>query len=207
MAAWAWSGGPRADGPPATLPLTNAHAFLAFRRPGSSDPRASGPRAAQRPDQHRGVGGRKPHRLDCLVEVTEPTGPDTLGRDCCLAASRPPARLRADTNHPGRGVNPHGPHGEDPSLFRSPRVERRIDSDGRAIGAVAMKAAPPTSPSSAPASAGRPPAGLALRGGDRHPRAGERMAGRPENRDPRASFSARAFRPEERLNEATGTPV
>src|SRR6478672_9707510 len=66
----------RADGPPATLPLANGHAswhgfagrdvILGLRPEQISDP------------TNTEVLGPDSHRLDCLVEVTEPTGPDTL---------------------------------------------------------------------------------------------------------------------------------
>ena len=84
----------RADGPPATLPLANGHAawhgfagrdvILGLRPEQISDP------------TNTEVLGPDSHRLDCLVEVTEPTGPDTLAV-MMLGGIEATARLRADT--------------------------------------------------------------------------------------------------------------
>jgi multiple sugar transport system ATP-binding protein len=86
----------RAEAPPIELPLADgaggrARAYL--RRPvilGLRPESITDPGAAEAPSPHR-------HRIECLVEVTEPTGPDTLAV-IRLGGIEATARLKADAD-------------------------------------------------------------------------------------------------------------
>ena len=112
----------RVEAEPALLPLANgsatwhAHAgrdvVLGLRPEQISDPTSA---EAQGPHHHR---------LDCLVEVTEPTGPDTLAV-VMLGGVEATARLRADTRaRPGEVATFMVDTGK-VCLF-DPKTERRL---------------------------------------------------------------------------------
>jgi multiple sugar transport system ATP-binding protein len=111
----------RAEGASATLPLVgngawNAHVgrdvVLGLRPEHISDPLST--------DAH----GPDHHRLDVLVEVTEPTGPDTLAV-AVLGGVEATARLRADTAvRPGQPATFMVDMGK--ACLFDPETERRI---------------------------------------------------------------------------------
>ncbi len=112
----------RAEAPPAVLPLANGNGawrhhlgrevILGLRPEQISDP------------SNAESLGADVHRLDCLVEVTEPTGPDTLAV-MLLGGVETTARLRADTNARPGEVCPFMVDTGKVCLF-DPETERRI---------------------------------------------------------------------------------
>ena len=112
----------RGEGGPASLPLANGNAawrgyvgrdvILGLRPEQISDPTNT---EALGPDSHP---------LECLVEVTEPTGPDTLAV-MMLGGVEATARLRADTNACAGEVSNFMVDMSKVCLF-DPQSERRI---------------------------------------------------------------------------------
>ena len=113
---------PRRRASPATLPLANGNAawaayagrdvILGVRPEHISDPTNA---EAQGPDHHR---------LDALVEVTEPTGPDVLAV-MMLGGEEATARLRADTKARPGELSTFMVDMSKVCLF-DPKTERRI---------------------------------------------------------------------------------